>query len=80
MKNTYTTLIKAINPITKELNTFVGPDIEGISIQDAQHYCENNGFGYCEVDSLLISKIPADENTFEAKWNERKDYNQHLFN
>lgn len=78
MKNIYSTIIKAINPITNELNTFVGPNVEGISFEDAQNYCENNGLGYCQVDSLLISEIPSNDSN--PNWKERKDYNCHLFN
>ena len=49
----FTTTIQAVNPHTKELCTFRGPNIESISFDLAQDWCDNNGMGYCKVDGIL---------------------------
>lgn len=71
----FTTIIKAINPMTGELSTFVGPNIESISHNMAQDYCNNNGLGYCKVDGILVEEIPVKEGTTnEPDWNNKIDY------
>lgn len=55
--NIYTTLVKAISPIDGKLKLYQGPNVPGISFDDAQNYCEINGLGYCKVEGLLIAEI-----------------------
>lgn len=43
------TEIKAICPERGELITWSGPVIEAGTLEEAQHYCNNNGLGYCKV-------------------------------
>jgi hypothetical protein len=59
--NLYTTLIQAISPITGELTLYAGPNIPGISFNDAREFCERNGLGYCKVDGLLEAEISGDQ-------------------
>lgn len=63
---TYLTEIKAICPITGELSTFAGPEIEAVSFGMAEIYCQENGLGYCRVTGELMAKIPCKKNTMEA--------------
>ncbi|KAA5532672.1 hypothetical protein F0919_17990 [Taibaiella lutea] len=70
----YTTVIRAISPIDGELKTFLGPNVPGISISDAQNYCEKNELGYCKVDGKLIAEIPCRPGTHEADWKKMVDY------
>ena len=53
----FTTTIRAIDPHTKELSTYRGPNVPGICFSDAQAYCDNNGMGYCEVDGKLVMEM-----------------------
>jgi hypothetical protein len=76
----YVTEIKAISPNTGELTTFLGPNVPGISEQDAQDYCENNGLGYCKVIGELIAEIPCKEGTYEPDWNKMIDYENERLN
>jgi hypothetical protein len=71
--NTYTTKIKAICPITNELTTFFGPNVQGITPYFAQEYLNNNYLGYCKVDELLYAEI--DETTNEITY-----YNSYRLN
>jgi len=54
----FTTEIKAL--VNGEIKTFAGPNISGVSYSDAQHYCEENGLGYCVVDGILNQEILED--------------------
>lgn len=72
--NTYITQIKAICPHTGEMKTYSGPEVPGICFQDAQHYCDTNGLGYCEVIGLLVEEIEVKEGTNEPDWNTRIDF------
>lgn len=54
--NLYATEIKAINPHTNELRLWAGPNVKGVSFQDAQNYCDDN-IGYCKVVGLLVADI-----------------------
>ena len=56
----YTTIIRASKD--GELKTFSGPHVPGISVADAQQYCEDNGLGYCRILGLLIVEIPCKDN------------------
>lgn len=35
-----------------------GPNVPGISFEDAQRFCEENGLGYCHIDGILSKEIP----------------------
>jgi len=37
-----------------------GPYVPGISIEDAQRYCDTHGLGYCRVIGELIAEGPFD--------------------
>lgn len=57
--NLYTTEIKAICPITGDLKLWGGPNVQAITIEDAENYCKNN-LGYCRVTGLLIMEIESE--------------------
>lgn len=71
--NIYTTEIIAVNPLTNEFCKFAGPNVPGLTWQDADRYCQENELGYCKVNGLLISEI--DEQTGIEVF-----YNQHILN
>lgn len=70
----YCTEIKAISPHDKEMYSYAGPHVPGISFKDAQDYCENNGLGYCKVTGVLIAEIPCKPGTYEADFDKQVDY------
>lgn len=70
----YVTEISAISPITGELTTYVGPEIPGISFEDAENYREKNGLGYCKIIGELIAEIPCKKESFEPDWKNQTDY------
>ena len=55
--NFYTTTIQAINPHNGELTTYMGPCVPGISLGDAQEFCDRNDLGYCKVHGILVDII-----------------------
>jgi hypothetical protein len=55
--NLYATEIKAI--VNGDVSLFAGPHVPGISIADAQEYCERNKLGYCTVVGRLIAETNA---------------------
>lgn len=59
----FTTSLRAIDPSGGELKKWCGPHVEAISWDMAQRWCEENGFGYLEVDGILEAEI--DEETGE---------------
>lgn len=71
---TYVTQIRAIDPTSKEMKTWAGPNVTGISFADARAYCQNNGLGYCEVIGELVSEIPCKPGTYEPDWDKQVDY------
>jgi hypothetical protein len=53
----WVTFLKALDPETLELKTWAGPTVPGISLDDAQAWCELNGFGYLKVTGELVAEI-----------------------
>lgn len=76
----YATILKAIDPKTGELASYMGPNVPGISFEDAQHYCDTNGLGYCQVYGLLVAEIPCKKGTNEPDWDNRIDYDSPRLN
>lgn len=77
--NTYATIIRAIG-LDGDMHSYVGVNVQGISVADAQEYCENNGLGYCKVDGLLVSEIPCKKGTYEPDWSKKVDYESPTLN
>ena len=50
--NTYTTLIRAIDPKDGELKEWCGPKISAATLEEARYICQQSGMGYCEVDGV----------------------------
>ena len=75
----WTTRIRAICPIQKEMVEWVGPHVPGFTKRHAEEYCQKNGLGYCEVDGELVAEIPCDEN-YKAQWDKMIDYHAAKYN
>jgi len=58
---TYATKITALCSQTGHLVSFSGPLIRAISRDDAQRWCDNNGFGYCIVEGVIVSVTQFDD-------------------
>ncbi len=71
--NTYATEIKALDPHTGEMKTWFGDNVQGISFEDAQKWCDENK-GYLKVVGLLVMEIPCKENSFKPDWDNSVDY------
>lgn len=69
----YVTEIKAMHPVRKELATFGGPNVPGISVEDAQNFCNEN-IGYCKVLGELVAEIPCIKGTYEPDWSGQINY------
>jgi hypothetical protein len=72
--NQYVTLIRAIDPLTGNMQTWEGPRAPGITKADAQKYLQENGLGYCKVDKMLVADIPCKPGTYEPDWSKKIDY------
>lgn len=73
----FTTSIKALDPQTGELKTWCGPHVPGISFNDAEVYCQNNGLGYCKIEGVLVSEIPQNPDG-SPDWEKRINYDEDL--
>lgn len=69
----WSTQLKAIDPSTGELATYMGDNIEAPTLELAQEICNTTGRGYLTVIGQLIAEI--DEET-----GERIDYDNFLNN
>lgn len=69
----FLTEIKALHPITGEMKTWAGPNVQGISETQAQQWCIEN-LGYCKVVGELIAEIPCKEGTYEPDFKNMVDY------
>jgi len=63
----WVTKIMAVDPKTKILCVWMGPYVDGETMADAQKFCDENGLGYCEVDSEFIGEIGWDSALFATK-------------
>ena len=63
MKQWLTEII-AICPITNKLKKWAGPKVPGFTQNDAQIFCNNNGFGYCRV---IGQEIENDDGHFNPQ-------------
>lgn len=70
----YTTQLRAVSATTGQLTTYCGPHAKGISMQDAQDYCEREGMGYLVVTGELVAEIPCKKDSNKPDWDARKDY------
>ncbi|PPL04949.1 hypothetical protein [Parapedobacter indicus] len=58
---TFTTEILALDPASGVMKKWAGPYIQAESFEAAEHHCQENGMGYCEVTGQLVAEI--DEET-----------------
>ncbi|WP_212005765.1 hypothetical protein [Chitinophaga sp. HK235] len=70
---TWETIIRATDPVTGELKTFGGPNIQAPSQQLAHEYCQANGMGYCRIGNEIVAEILARPDG-SPDWNQRIDY------
>lgn len=78
--NLYVTEIRAIDPITGEMKTWAGPNVEGISMGDAENNCQSNGLGYCKVIGQLVAEIPTKSDSLTPDWDKMVDYEKPSLN
>lgn len=71
---TWGTTIYAICPLTGEMRTYGGPNIEAPTRKLAFEYCQNNGLGYCHIEGELVAEIPCKPGTHEADFSKMVDY------
>lgn len=65
----WVTQLKAIDPRCGQLKTYAGPEVPGITLQHANLYCQENGFGYLEILGELVAEVETKENSIEIDWN-----------
>lgn len=53
----FTTNLKAIDPIDREIKTYSGPIIIAKNIIDARRFCKKNGLGYLRITGEFIEEI-----------------------
>jgi hypothetical protein len=70
----YCTEILAVDPQTNTVCLWGGPNVPGISFQDAEEYCQHNGLGYCKVVGELVSETPCKPGTQEPDFDKTIDY------
>jgi hypothetical protein len=59
------TEIRALDPISGEMKTYGGDNVEAPTFQMAQNWCNENK-GYLKVIGELIAEIPCKKGTYEA--------------
>lgn len=74
----WATRIRAIDPTTGELKTWIGDYIKAPTWELAQQYCNDNGKGYLEVYGELIAEIP--EKDGEPDFDNMIDYEKNRLN
>ena len=75
----FVTEIKALDPRTGELKTFIGPRIKALNFKDAEIQCQTKGLGYCKVVGHLVKEIPTKKGLNTPDWDRSIDYdNLHL--
>ena len=70
----WVTTIRAIDPISNRIENYSGPNVPGITSQDAEYYCQTNGLGYCKVEGELIAEIPTKPDGVTPDWDNMVDY------
>lgn len=70
----WSTEISAHDPATGVLKIWCVPHVPGISLEDAQQYCNDHGMGYCKVCGLLIAEMPTKEDGITPDWDNGTDY------
>lgn len=67
------TEFKAICARTGELKEYVGENVPGLNMTDAQNWCYENR-GYLTVVGELVAEIPCKEGTYKPDWDKKMDY------
>lgn len=76
----YLTEATLVCPTTGDLLTYRGPNAFGISFEDAQDYCERNGFGYCRVIGQIVSEVPTLPDGITPDWDSEVDFEKSHLN
>ena len=74
------TEIKAICPKSGEMKKYCGPNIKAISPLLAREFCDNNGFGYCEIIGELVAEIPIIKDGISPDFGGQVDYGNEMLN
>lgn len=62
---TWSTKIRAINPLTGDLCTWCGPKIKAFSEAQAKEYLQENELGYCEIDGLFMGNVTYQDDGYK---------------
>lgn len=71
---TWGTTIYAKCPLTGEMKTYGGPNIQAPTRELAFEWCQNNGLGYCHIEGELVAEIPCKSESYEPDWTKMIDY------
>jgi hypothetical protein len=65
----FLTEIYAISRVSGNVERFAGPDVQAISIVDAERILDSRGMGYCQVASEAVEVIdmPSSSNIIKQK-------------
>ena len=58
----FTTKIKAIDPRDGKLKIWLGPNVPGLSFEDAEMHCQQNRLGYCKVIGEIVKEVCCIDN------------------
>lgn len=64
----WVTEIIAEDPLDKKVKRWVGPNVPGISQDDAQKFCNENGLGFCKVIGKLVKQEPQEKSYFHVQY------------
>ena len=53
----WTTEIMAQDPESGEMKRWLGPRVPGVSMTDAQAWCQHNRLGYCRVVGMFVAEV-----------------------
>lgn len=73
----WTTTIMAIDPRDGKLKRWMGPEINALTRELAQEYCQKNELGYCSVDEGEVTGIiPAklENGHYVPLWDQEIDF------
>ena len=79
---TWATEIKALCPYSGELLTWGGPQIEALTMTEAQQWCDEN-MGYLKVIGRLTSMVPAnkdEDGNITPDWDNAVDLDEGRWN
>jgi len=70
----WVTEIRAQDPETERMTTWMGPNVPGSDIHDAEAFCQRNGLGYCKVVAELDASYPCKANSTFSDFTHATEY------